>query len=105
MVAPQPTPFPHIVHRPGVVGGDATINGTRIAVWHLVVAARYTPAMDDLLTDYPSLTPELIQEAFAYYAAYSDEINQAIAENHDVLIAEERAMMEEYEASLASKSA
>lgn len=74
-------------------------------MWHLVVAARYTPVMDDIRTDYPSLTLELIEEAFAYSVVHPEEIHRAIAANHDVLIAKEQAIMEEYEASLASKSA
>ena len=30
------TPYPHIVISEGVCGGQATIEGTRIAVWHIV---------------------------------------------------------------------
>ena len=34
--AVQQTTYPHIVKIDGVVGGQAVIEGTRIAVWHLV---------------------------------------------------------------------
>ena len=30
------TPYPHIVKIDGVSGGQAIIEGTRIAVWHIV---------------------------------------------------------------------
>jgi uncharacterized protein (DUF433 family) len=30
------TPYPHIVKIEGVCGGEAIIEGTRIAVWHIV---------------------------------------------------------------------
>lgn len=99
MAALHPVQFPNIVHRPGVVGGDATINGTRIAVWHLVVAARYH---DDLLAGYPSLTAELIAEAFAYYVANRREVDRAIAQNHGVLIAEEQAIWAAHHIAVAS---
>lgn len=89
MAAPHPVQFPHIVRRPGVVGGDAIINGTEIAVWYLVVGARFD---DDLLAVYPSLTAALIEEAFAYYAAYPAEIDKAVAQAHDEMIAKEQAM-------------
>lgn len=102
MAVPQPDTFPHIVRRPGVVGGDATINGTGIAVWHLVVAARHTPMIGGLITDYPSLTAELIEETFAYYAANRAEVNKAIAQNHGVLIAEEQAIRAVHPIAVAS---
>ena len=32
----QRTEYPHIVRVNGVLGGEAVIEGTRIAVWHIV---------------------------------------------------------------------
>lgn len=32
----DPAGYPHIVRVPGVCGGEAVIEGTRIAVWHIV---------------------------------------------------------------------
>ncbi len=41
MAAPQLNTFPHIVRRPGVVGGEPTVVGTRLAVRHIVQAVPF----------------------------------------------------------------
>ena len=82
MAAPQLKEFPNIVRRPGVVGGEPTVIGTRIAVRHIVAAMRYRVSVEELVTEgYSSLTPELVEEALAFYEAHREEIDRDIEEN------------------------
>jgi hypothetical protein len=58
------------------------------AVRTLVVAKRFTPAIEELLSDYPHLTREEIEEAFAFYEDHRAEIDRYIAENDAAMIAD-----------------
>ena len=54
----------------------------RLQVWQLIEVARgYGMDMEKTAT-HLVLKPEQVQSAFAYYAAYPEEIDQAIAENN-----------------------
>ena len=75
---------PGIQKTPGVIGGDACIRRTRIAVWMLVKAKRIGATEADLLQNYPSLTAEDLVNAWTYYRKHPDEIDTAIAENDAV---------------------
>ncbi len=75
------TPNDLIVKTPGVVGGRARINNTRLAVWLLIGWIQLGWTDEDLLQGYPSLTPESIAAVKAYYAINQEEIDQDIAEN------------------------
>ncbi len=69
---------------PGVCGGEACITGTRIAVWLLVEAQQLGISEAQLLQDYPHLTAADIVNAWAYAAAYPEEIPAAIRANNEV---------------------
>ena len=73
--------FPGIDSIPGVCGGDPCIVRTRIPVWVLVQARRLGTSEADLLRSYPSLRAEDLANAWAYYRAHRDEIDQQIEEN------------------------
>jgi type III restriction enzyme len=70
-----------IVKTPGVVGGRARVDNTRLAVWLLINWIQMGWTDEDLLEGYPSLTPESIAAVKAYYAANQKEIDREIAEN------------------------
>ena len=89
MAAPKPVPYPHIVRNPQILAGEPTIAGTRIAVRNIIVAARYTPTVEELCMDYPHLTREEIAEAFAFYADHRAEIDRYIAENDAALVSDD----------------
>ena len=89
MAAPKVVPYPHIVRNPDILAGEPTIAGTRIAVRTLVVAVRYTPTIEELLRDYPHITREEIEEAFAFYNDHRAEIDRYIAENDAALISDD----------------
>ena len=73
--------FPGIESRPGVSGGESCIARTRIPVWLLVPARQLGTTEADILRAYPGLGAEDLANAWAYYRAYPDEIDEQIAAN------------------------
>ncbi len=76
------TAHPHIVKIDGVCGGEAIIEGTRIAVWH-VVGYYYSVGMsvEAILADWDYLTPAQVFDALAYYHDHREEIDRVRQEN------------------------
>ena len=73
------TEYAHIVHTPGLLGGEARIDGQRIRVRD-VTAARDRGGMtpeEIASTVYPSLTLSQVYAALAYYEDHRGEIDQA----------------------------
>ena len=70
---------------PGVCGGSACVAGTRITVWGLVESQRIGYSEADLLTSYPTISATDIANAWAYAAAFPDEIEAEIEENNAVM--------------------
>ncbi|HEY9618950.1 MAG TPA: DUF433 domain-containing protein [Crinalium sp.] len=66
---------------PGVCGGDACIEGTRIPVWVLVQARDLGISESQLLSDYPTLSATDLANAWVYANANPDEIEAAIRDN------------------------
>jgi uncharacterized protein (DUF433 family) len=73
--------FPGIDSTPGVCGGEPCIVRTRIPVWVLVQARRLGTSEADLLRCYPTLRAEDLVNAWAYFRAHSNEIEQQIRDN------------------------
>jgi uncharacterized protein (DUF433 family) len=73
------TEYAHIVHTPGMLNGEARIDGHRIRVRD-VMAARdrggFTPE-EIAATVYPSLTLAQVYAALAYYEDHREEIESA----------------------------
>lgn len=72
-----------ITKTPGVCGGEACIAGTRIAVWLLVEAQQLGIREVQLLQDYPHIAAADLVNAWAYAAAYPEEIAAAIRANNE----------------------
>lgn len=72
-----------ITKTPGVCGGEACIAGTRIAVWLLVEAQQLGIRESQLLQDYTHITAADLVNAWAYAAAYPEEIAAAILANNE----------------------
>jgi uncharacterized protein (DUF433 family) len=66
---------------PGVCGGEACIEGTRIPVWVLVSYRQLGVSDSEQLDNYPTLTASDLANAWIYATANSDEIAAAIQEN------------------------
>lgn len=78
----QQTEYPHIVKVDGVLGGEAIIEGTRIAVWH-IVGYYYKVGMtvEDILAEWNYLMPAQLFSALAYYHDHKREIDQIREQN------------------------
>ncbi len=73
--------YPHVVKTPGVCGGRARIDGTRVRVYN-VVALHKDGASDEKIREaYPDLTPAQIHAALAYYYDNREEIDAELAED------------------------
>ena len=73
--------FPGIEVTEGVCGGEPRIVRTRIPVWLLVQARCLGASEADLLRNYPTLRAEDLANAWAYWRAHREEIEQQIREN------------------------
>jgi uncharacterized protein (DUF433 family) len=75
--AAQPTEYPHIVKVEGVCGGEATIEGTRLAVWHIVgYYYKVGMSVEEMLGEWAYLKPAQIFSALAYYHDHKSEIDE-----------------------------
>ncbi len=78
----SPTPYPHIVKVEGVSGGQAIIEGTRIAVWHIVgYYYKVGMSVEAILAEWDYLKPAQVFSALAYYHDNKQEIDEIRAEN------------------------
>jgi uncharacterized protein (DUF433 family) len=73
-----PADTSRISKTPGVIGGDACVRKTRIAVWMLVAWRRQGVTDETLLDWYPFLSQADLDAAWAYYAANSGEIELSL---------------------------
>ena len=73
--------FPGIESLPGVSGAEPCIVRTRIPVWMLVQARRLGTSEADLLRAYPTLRAEDLANAWAFYRAHKEEIEEQIRDN------------------------
>jgi uncharacterized protein (DUF433 family) len=78
------TPLFGVEKTVGVCGGSACIIRTRIPVWTLVSFKKLGVPDISLLTAYPSLRQQDLNNAWAYYEANEQEIDFDIRENNDL---------------------
>jgi uncharacterized protein (DUF433 family) len=76
------TTYPHIVKIAGVCGGAAIIEGTRIAVWH-IVGSYYKLGMsvEEISAEWSYLQPAQLFSALAYYHDHQAEIDELRQQN------------------------
>ena len=75
------TEYRYIVQIPGLRGGLATIENTRIGVHDVVGLLQNGETVDSILVScFPDLSKAQIYECLAYYEDHRDEINLLIAE-------------------------
>src|SRR5947207_15945380 len=73
--------FPGIESNPDACGGEPCIVRTRIPVWVLVQTRTLGVSDGDLLRAYATLRAEDLENAWAYYRTYRDEMEHQIQEN------------------------
>ena len=74
---------PYITREKGVCGGRSIVRGTRIPVWSLVKWYKLGMSVEDIIREFPQLSPSQVHDAFSYYYDSKDEIEKDIAENED----------------------
>ena len=75
--------FPGIYKTPGVCGGDACVNRSRITVGGLIELKRLGCDDPKLLDAYPTLSPQDLMNAWEYARAHPEEIKRQIEENSE----------------------
>lgn len=68
---------------PDVIGGDACIRNTRIAVWMLVEGRRLGMSDARLLEAHRSLPQGDLDLAWDYYQRHREEVDRAVEENDE----------------------
>jgi uncharacterized protein (DUF433 family) len=69
---------PHIERKPGVHGGRPVIKGTRSPVSSIVQNHRRGLSADDILRDFPQLSPAQVYDALSYYYDHRERIDAEI---------------------------
>ncbi len=78
----QRTPYPYIVKIDGICGGQAIIEGSRIAVWHIVeYYYKLGMSVEDIVMDWNYLSPAQIFSALAYYHDNREEVDTVRQQN------------------------
>ena len=77
----MPTATDRITKTPGVCGGRACIQDTRITVWGLVAHRRLGMSDAAILQGIPHLKAEDLLAAWEYAAVYPAEIEEDIRQN------------------------
>lgn len=72
---------PYVRRQKGICGGRSIIAGTRIPIWSLIKWYKLGISVEDLMREFPHLTPAQVHDAFSYYYDNSPEIEQDILEN------------------------
>jgi type III restriction enzyme len=72
-----------ITKTPGVCGGVACVQGTRIPVWLLVALRRQGASEEELLRSYPSLTSADLAAAWKYDEQHKAEVEGDLQRNEN----------------------
>jgi len=75
---------PYVECRPGVQGGQPVIKGSRFPISSIIQNHRRGLSVEDILHEFPHLTPAQVYDALSYYYDHRAEIDAAIAELTDV---------------------
>lgn len=80
-MADTTTGYRYITRLPGVRGGNAIIEGTRIGVHDVIGLLQNGETVDSILvTCFPDITKAQVYECLAFYEDHRDEINLLVAE-------------------------
>ncbi len=82
---------PYISKKEGVCGGRSIIEGTRIPVWSIIKWYKLGMSIEEIMREFPQLSPSKVHDAFSYYYDNQDELEQDIIENEDESYYREKA--------------
>lgn len=78
MAAVETDRYPNIAVGPEVQGGAAVVRGTRLPVRVIAFYWRETADRARILSQYPQLTAETLDEVIRYYEAHRTEIDEEL---------------------------
>jgi uncharacterized protein (DUF433 family) len=64
---------PYITRDPAICGGEPVITGTRVTVRTVLASLAEGMSMDEVLQDFPSLTPDALRAVVAFAAISAEE--------------------------------
>lgn len=64
---------PYITRDPTICGGELVITGTRVTVRTVLASLAEGMSMDEVLQDFPSLTPDALRAVVAFAAISAEE--------------------------------
>ncbi len=83
VLSAMPRHFSRIVRDPVIVGGEPTVQGTRVPVRSIVVLHQLYGDTERLRRAFPRLGDDDIREALDFYSAHREEVDALITENED----------------------
>ena len=75
---------PYVERRPEVQGGRPVIKGSRFPVSSIVLNHRRGLSVDEILREFPELTPAEVYDSLSYYYDHRSEIDAEIASLTDL---------------------
>jgi uncharacterized protein (DUF433 family) len=81
MATSAKTVYSHVTKQPGVRGGRACIDETRIAVVDIVAMLKAGTSAEEMLLAYPALNLAQIHAAISYYYENNSEIEAELGED------------------------
>jgi uncharacterized protein (DUF433 family) len=81
---------PYISYQKDVCSGSRIITGTRIPVWSLISWYKTGMSVEDIIKEFPQLSPAQVHDAFSYYYDNTEEIEKDIEANKSEPLREKR---------------
>jgi len=75
--------YPYVETKAEVCGGSPVIEGTRIPIWSIIKWYKLGLSIEEIIREFPELTPSQVYDAFSYYYDHQEEIEKEISENED----------------------
>ena len=72
---------PYVSRKKGICGGRSVVDGTRIPVWSIIKWYKLGMALEEIIREFPQLSPSQLHGAFSYYYDNQEEIENDIVEN------------------------
>ena len=85
--------FPQVEFRNSVVGRQAYVVGSNLAVWEVVMIAECYAMDSDLTASHLAWAPSRVSGILAYAGAFPEEVRVALAENRSVTEERVRLML------------
>ncbi|HEV8579887.1 MAG TPA: DUF433 domain-containing protein [Thermoanaerobaculia bacterium] len=93
--------FDRIISNPEILGGKPCVKGTRISVEFLLELVAQGASRADILTAYPHLTAEDVEQALRYASRFLE--NEVVISTETPEMSEARQIAEEWHRRLAGK--